>query len=110
MPLGICVSQAEMDLISAIWPDPAPGMPINKRGVIEFSPSMSRQIVDDIQTEYGIDDPIAVKLLNRFVDIAGASFLDGATNPVAIEPESDDIEQEDSDQIELDFDADEDIE
>jgi hypothetical protein len=96
MPIGIVTSQAEIDLVQDIWPEPTDGMPSVRSGIIEFAPAKSRQIVDEIQNHNAADDAAATRLINRIVDIAGASFIPGDDNPIEIDDETDDIDQEDS--------------
>lgn len=96
MPIGIVTSQAEIDLVGEIWPEPEHGMPSVRSGIVEFSPSLSRRIVDEIQQHDGGDEAAARRLIYRIVDIAGKTFIGGDENPVADVAETDDIEQEDS--------------
>jgi len=96
MPLGIVTSQAEIDLVQEIWPEPSEGMPTVRSGIIEFAPAKSRQIVDEIQSYEPEDEGAAIRFINRIVDIAGKSFIPGDDNPVETESEVGDIEEEDS--------------
>lgn len=102
MPIGIVTSQAEIDLVKEIWPEPEHGMPAVRSGIVEFSPSLSRRIVDEIQQHEADDEQAATRLAYRIVDIAGKTFIGGDENPVADEPETDDTDQEATELIDED--------
>lgn len=88
MPLGIAVSEAEIEVAQTVFRGVRAPLKI-KRGIIEFKPQDARKIVNKLLAH---ETNAATRLLNRVIDLTGPSYFDGDTNPVDEPDNSDHIE------------------
>lgn len=99
MPYGIAVTRTEADIIRTIWGVEGVDMIRAVQNIIWFDPRRGKSIVTAIADyDFGDDrDPNAVRrLLERIASLCGKSLLTPASMPVAPEPESVHIEEEET--------------
>lgn len=100
MPYGVIISTAEADLVRAIWGDEGVPMIRTESNVLWFDPRAGKRIVTAIsEFDLGAEHEVNTqrRLLDRLAALVGKSLVDVQPVPVASEPETVHIEDNEAD-------------
>jgi len=100
MPYGVIISTAEADLVRAIWGQDGVPMIRTESNVVWFDPAAGKRIVTAIaEFDLGVEHEENTKrrLLDRIAALIGKSLVDVQPVPVATEPETVHIEDNEAD-------------